>query len=72
MALDASGSVLKDNWIKSVDFAQRMANKFFSWNTLSRVGVIDFSAVANQAVLSTGDRQTFAKEIEQLKNRYAF
>lgn len=70
LAIDASGSVLEKNWNQSLDFALGVANTFFSANPLSRVGLIEFSAVANEAIPSTSNQRKFAKEIEKLMSRY--
>lgn len=69
LALDASGSVLKENWIKSVEVALRIAHTFFIANNQTRVGIIDFSAVANEAIPLTNDQQKFDGEIAKLKLR---
>ncbi|XP_078379184.1 uncharacterized protein LOC144662280 isoform X2 [Oculina patagonica] len=69
-ALDASGSVLKENWEKSVDFAAQLANQLIALNTDSRMGVIDFSAVANEAIPPSNDQTFLKQELGNLKNSY--
>lgn len=69
-ALDASGSVLKENWVKSVDFAVKLARQLLALNVESRMGVIDFSAVSNEAIQPSNDQKFLEKELGNLKNRY--
>lgn len=69
-ALDASGSVRKENWVKSVDFAAKLAKKLLALNTESRMGVIDFSAVSNEAIQPSNDQKFLEKELGNLKDRY--
>ena len=70
LALDASGSVLKVNWEKSVDFTGSLAEKLLKLNPESRIGVIDFSQVANEAISPTNDRQGLNLRLETVRNSY--
>lgn len=69
-ALDASGSVLRENWGKSVNFAAQLARQLLALNAETRVGVIDFSAVANEAIQSSNDQTFLEQELRNLKGRY--
>ena len=68
--MDASGSVLKENWEKSVDFAGKLAKHILALNAESRMGVIDFSQVANEAIEPSGDQKLLEQELGNLKNKY--
>lgn len=70
LALDASGSVLKVNWEKSVDFTGSLAEKLLKLNPESRIGLIDFSQVANEAISLTSDRQGLNLRLETVRNSY--
>ena len=70
LALDASGSVLKVNWEKSVDFTRSLAEKLLKLNPESRIGVIDFSQVANKAISPTSDRDALNLRLETVRNSY--
>ena len=70
LALDASGSVLKVNWEKSVDFTGSLAKKLLKLNPESRIGLIDFSQVANEAISLTSDRQGLNLRLETVRNSY--
>ena len=70
LALDASGSVLKVNWEKSVDFTRSLAEKLLKLNPESRIGVIDFSQVANEAISPTSDRDALNLRLETVRNSY--
>ena len=70
LALDASGSVLKVNWEKSVDFTGSLAEKLLKLNPESRIGVIDFSQVVNEAISPTSDREGLNLRLETVRNSY--
>lgn len=69
-ALDASGSVQRENWEKCLDFAGKLAEKLLSLNTESRVGVIVFSQVADEAIPPTSDRSVLNQGLNTLKEKY--
>ncbi|KAJ7381347.1 hypothetical protein OS493_001472 [Desmophyllum pertusum] len=69
-ALDASGSVLKENWQTSVNFAGQLAKQLLAFNDESRVGVIDFSEVANEAIPPSSDQMFIEQKLVNLKNLY--
>ena len=56
--------------MKSVDFAAKLAGKLLTANVESRMGVIDFSAVSNEAIQPSNDQKFLEKELENLKYRY--
>ena len=68
--MDASGSVLKGNWDKSVDFASQLGKKLLSWNAKSRIGVIDFSEIANEVIEPSSDQKLLEWKLNNLKNNY--
>ena len=70
LALDASGSVLKVNWQKSVDFTRTLAEELFKLNPEILIGVIDFSQVANEAISPTSDREGLNRGLETMRNSY--
>lgn len=70
LVLDASGSVQLPNWRKTVDFARVIGNKLFDLNAKTRIGVIDFSARAHEALPPTWNRQYFESMLDILKKRY--
>ena len=70
LALDASGSVLRENWEKSVNFTEKLAEILLAINTASRIGVIDFSQVANNAIPPSSNWAVLSQELENLKKWY--
>lgn len=53
-----------------MNFAAQLANQLLALNAESRMGVIDFSAVANEAIQPSNDQKFLEKELGNLKNRY--
>lgn len=53
-----------------MDFAAQLANQLIALNTDSRMGVIDFSAVANEAIPPSNDQTFLKQELGNLKNSY--
>ena len=70
IALHAPGSVFGDNWEKRVNFVAHLASQLLALNAESRMGIIDFSAVANEAIQPTNDQKFLEQELGNLTNRY--
>ena len=70
LALDASGSVLRENWEKSVNFTEKLAEILLAINAASRIGVIDFSQVANNAIPPSSNWAVLSQGLENLKKWY--
>ena len=53
-----------------MDFAGKLAKHILALNAESRMGVIDFSQVANEAIEPSGDQKLLEQELGNLKNKY--
>lgn len=53
-----------------MDFAAQLAGQLLVLNAESRMGVVDFSAVANEAIQPSNDQAFLQQELRKLRNRY--
>lgn len=70
IVLDASGSVGFTNWQKSVQFASDLGHSIMGFHPGNKVGVVEFSQVANEAIDFTDSIAIFDNGINVLNGTY--
>jgi hypothetical protein len=70
IVLDGSGSVGFENWQKNLEFASNLGNNILALNLNNKVGVVEFSQVANEAISLTKDKDIFDYGIQVLNTTY--
>ena len=66
LAIDSSGSVA-DSWNNSIDFSERLLSNFNIGDNDVRVGIIDFSMIAN-AILPLSSGKSLGKLFQSLED----
>ncbi|KXJ29704.1 Transmembrane cell adhesion receptor mua-3 [Exaiptasia diaphana] len=68
--LDGSGSVTQPNWFKSLQFSANLSSEILALNPRNKIGIVEYSQVAREAIPLTSNSQKIENGIKRLSTQY--
>lgn len=68
--LDGSGSVTEPNWFKSLKFSANLSSSILALNPRNKIGIVEYSQVAREAVSLTSNNEKIKNGLERLSSQY--